>query len=112
MVAGHLLSVSHGFFNFTAFNSTDRYLMFEFSGGDLQSPLHGWAQLRVEISRLNAPDVTLVEWAYDTSGAPIPALGHGHAGAVHLCVDRASGIGAGRERNPRLADGAKTCLNC
>jgi hypothetical protein len=58
----------------THFNRTDRYLLFEFSGGALARPLYGWAQLDVMFGgALQHPDVTLVDWAYDTSGAQIPA---------------------------------------
>ena len=53
---------------FTNFNSKDKYLLFEFTGGKLPNTMYGWAELTVRGS-----DTTLVEWAYDTSGAKIPA---------------------------------------
>ena len=67
-------SVRACFFNssFTFFNSTDKYLLFEFSGGRLAEPLYGWAQIDAKFVKDRA-DVTLVDWAYDTSGAEIPA---------------------------------------
>jgi hypothetical protein len=58
----------------TDFNATDRYLMFQFIGGDLSSPEYGWVQLgiagAVKYSDLR---VTVIDWAYDNSGAEIPA---------------------------------------
>jgi hypothetical protein len=56
----------------TDFNATDRYLMFEFIGGALPSPLYGWAQLRVT-GGFDDMGVTVIDWAYDNSGAQIPA---------------------------------------
>jgi hypothetical protein len=59
---------------FTEFNSTDRYLLFEFTGGSLSHDLYGWAQLDVTFpGNFAGPYITLVDWAYDTSGAQIPA---------------------------------------
>jgi hypothetical protein len=68
--------------SFTRFNATDRYFLFNFSGGDLKHDIYGWAQLNVTALApgLNCADpapgcveVTLVDYAYDTSGAQIPA---------------------------------------
>jgi len=57
---------------YTKFSPTDRYILFEFTGGDLSEPLYGWAQLSVDMTS-HGPDVTLINYAYDTSGAQIPA---------------------------------------
>lgn len=56
----------------TDFNATDRYLMFQFTGGNLTSPLYGWAQLRVT-GGFDDMGVTVIDWAYDSSGVQIPA---------------------------------------
>jgi hypothetical protein len=56
----------------THFNSTDRYLLFEFPSVSHQPTLYGWAQLLVGFSG-DEPEVTLVDYAYDTSGVKIPA---------------------------------------
>jgi hypothetical protein len=65
---------------YTKFNSTDRYLMFRFTGGKLPYPIYGWAQLSVTLPGHSAgPQVTLVSWAYETSGAQLPAGVHGKA---------------------------------
>jgi len=60
---------SSGPIQYTHFSAADKYMLFEFTGGNLKQNLYGWAQLSV------APfaQVTLVDWAYDTSGAQIPA---------------------------------------
>jgi len=58
--------------HWSEFNATDRYLLFEFTGGRLPQTMYGWAQLEVSFDP-NGPEVTLVDWAYDTSGAEIPA---------------------------------------
>jgi len=61
------------------FNATDRYLIFKFAGGDLSHPIYGWAQLSVILPGGDhngftyGPDVTLIDYAYDTSGVQIPA---------------------------------------
>jgi len=68
-------------FTLTDFNSTDEYLLFRFVGGQLPYDIYGWAQLNVSFTQLpsciNTQDgclsVTLVDYAYDTSGAQIPA---------------------------------------
>jgi hypothetical protein len=62
-------------FQQTNFNSTDRYLLFTFGGGDLPQRLYGWAQFSVAPipGNFSGPDVTLIDWAYDNSGAQIPA---------------------------------------
>lgn len=54
----------------TAFNRIDRYMMFAFTAGNKFD--YGWAQLDVITSGRGA-NVTLVDYAYDTSGAQIPA---------------------------------------
>jgi hypothetical protein len=65
------------------FDSTDRYLLFEFTGGDLPHPIYGWAQLNVYLPCRTVcdtgPDVTLISYAYDLSGVQIPAGYHGPA---------------------------------
>jgi hypothetical protein len=80
----------------TKFNHTDRYLLFEFTGGDLPHAEYGWAQLNVTITSAG-PDATLVDWAYDTSGAEIPA---GDTGTPEPSTFALTGLGA-------LALGAK-----
>jgi hypothetical protein len=60
-------------FQTTKFSTTDRYLLFTFMGGDLAKPLYGWAQFSVMFEGYPGPDVTLIDWAYNTSGAQIPA---------------------------------------
>jgi hypothetical protein len=63
------------------FNATDRYLLFRFTGGDFTGDVYGWAQIAVRYSPKalcshRAPgcvDVTLIDYAYDTSGHQIPA---------------------------------------
>jgi hypothetical protein len=62
----------------TEFNATDQYLLFEFTGGHFGQAVYGWAQLNVTFTNTTfltgaGPDVTLVDWAYDISGAQIPA---------------------------------------
>jgi hypothetical protein len=70
----------HGSAAYTKFNSTERYLLFRFTGGKLPHPIYGWAQLSVTLPGHSAgPDMTLVSWAYETSGAPLPAGVHGKA---------------------------------
>jgi hypothetical protein len=63
--------------HFTNFNTTDDYLLFRFAGGHLSRDVYGWAQLEVSFAPggpfVGGPQVTLVDWAYDTSGAQIPA---------------------------------------
>lgn len=40
----------------------------------MRQPLYGWAQLNLSRpGSMHGPDVTVVDWAYDTSGAQIPA---------------------------------------
>jgi hypothetical protein len=79
-VADHAYSYRFGppAFQFTAFNSTDPFLLFEFTGGDLPSTIYGWAQLKVQFDG-RVPDAVLVDWAYDTSGAPLSAGDKGSA---------------------------------
>ena len=55
------------------FNPTDEYLLFRFDGGRLPRDLYGWAQLSVSIKTPHDVEVTVVDWAYDASGAQIPA---------------------------------------
>ena len=65
--------------NGTYFNSTDRYLLFRFAGGNLPHPVYGWAELSIILTGgdhsgfPNGPDVTLIDWAYNLSGAQISA---------------------------------------
>jgi hypothetical protein len=82
IAAFSVLSGSDGHHRVTSpFSATDRYFLFRFAGGDLSQDIYGWAQLEVS-SRphavCNGPspgclDVTLVDYAYDTSGNQIPA---------------------------------------
>jgi hypothetical protein len=89
--------------NGTLFNSTDRYLLFRFTGGNLPHPLYGWAELSISLTGgdhsgfPNGPDVTLVDWAYNLSGAEIPA---GDTGTPEPSTLALSGLAA-------LALGAK-----
>jgi len=65
---------------FTNFNTTDRYLLFRFKGGELPHSVYGWAQLSVSLpGGLGGPNVTLINYAYDTTGAQIPAGYRGKA---------------------------------
>ena len=65
---------------FTEFNPTDRYLLFRFTGGKLPYTIYGWAQLSVTLpGHFAGPQVTLTSWAYETSGAQLPAGVHGKA---------------------------------
>ena len=60
--------------HFTEFSTTDRYLLFKFTGGNLPAPLYGWAELSVSLpGNLGGPNVTLIDYAYDISGAQLPA---------------------------------------
>ena len=59
-------------------NSTDKYFLFTFYDTIQNLQLYGWGQLNVSLTD-SGPDVTLVDYAYDTSGAPIAA---GDVGAV------------------------------
>jgi|HubBroStandDraft_1064217.scaffolds.fasta_scaffold14473_3 hypothetical protein len=61
----------------TTFNSTDRYLLFRFQGGALKHDMYGWARIRVSPGPVFAPQVDLVDWAYDPSGVRLPAGYHG-----------------------------------
>jgi hypothetical protein len=81
----------------TRFHGKDKYLLFTFAGGQLPQTLYGWAQLRVSFGPPNEIDVTLVDWAYDTSGAQIPA---GDTGAPEPSTFVLTGLAA-------LALGAK-----
>jgi len=60
------------FGQYTKFSSVEPYLLFEFVGGILPQTLYGWAQLSVVLTG-TGPDVTLIDYAYDTSGAQFPA---------------------------------------
>ena len=53
----------------TTFSPTDRYLLFRFQGGALKHDMYGWARIQVTTKG----EVDLVDWAYDSSGAQIPA---------------------------------------
>jgi hypothetical protein len=57
----------------TRFRGADQYLLFRFTGGELTKDLYGWVQLSVTIPAKHELEVTLIDWAYDTSGARIPA---------------------------------------
>ncbi len=73
-IAESLYGTTGGYFNSTHFNATDDYLLFKFTGGDLPHPIYGWAQLNVSLpGQFGGPNITLVDWAYDLSGAQIPA---------------------------------------
>jgi len=64
----------------TRFNSTDRFLLFRFTGGKLPHAIYGWAHLKVTLpGNFVGPDVTLVSYAYDLTGAQIPAGYRGKA---------------------------------
>lgn len=68
----------------TAFTAANRYLLFRFTGGDLRHDMYGWAQLSVTFAKgapYRFPDVVLIDWAFDTSGAQLPA---GDRGAPQL----------------------------
>jgi hypothetical protein len=54
------------------FTSPDKYFLFAFGTSSGPSPLFGWGEL-TEMMSPQGPDVTLVEYAYDTSGAFLPA---------------------------------------
>jgi len=71
--AAALTTVTRYYTAATRFNAKDKYLLFTFTGGQLPQTLYGWAQLRVRFGSPDNIDVTLVEWAYDTAGAQIPA---------------------------------------
>ncbi|MGO4881110.1 MAG: hypothetical protein ACLP59_09850 [Bryobacteraceae bacterium] len=66
----------------TTFSSTDRYLLFRFQGGALKHDMYGWARIRVSPGAVFAPQVNLVDWAYDPSGVHLPAGYHGNSGQV------------------------------
>ena len=55
----------------TKFDSTDRYFLFRFLDNGTTS--YGWGQVSVAGDKLTNPDVTLIDYAYDTSGAFLPA---------------------------------------
>jgi hypothetical protein len=58
----------------TFFSAKDRYLLMEFTGGHLRHNIYGWAQLAVSFPNCTGcVDVTLVDYAYDTSGKEVPA---------------------------------------
>jgi hypothetical protein len=61
----------------TTFSATDRYLLFRFQGGDLTHAIYGWARMRITFHPFESPQVNLIDWAYDTSGAQLPAGYHG-----------------------------------
>ena len=69
----------------TAFTPANRYLLFRFTGGNLPHDMYGWAQLSVTFDNNMAfyrfPDVILIDWAFDASGAQLPA---GDRGAPQL----------------------------
>lgn len=63
---------------YTKFSSAERYLLFRFTGGKLPYAVYGWARLSINVpSNTSGPDVTLISWAYETSGAQLPAGYHG-----------------------------------
>jgi len=55
----------------TNFDSTNPYFLFRFV--DNGNTLYGWGQVTVAGSSTTGPDVTLIDYAYDTTGAFIPA---------------------------------------
>jgi hypothetical protein len=55
----------------TSFNDNEQYFLFQFPDG--HATLYGWGQLAVVANEKTGPDVTLVEYAYDTTGAFLPA---------------------------------------
>jgi hypothetical protein len=67
-------------FKDTHFSATDRYLLFRFTGGKLPHPVYGWAQIGVSLPGYDrGPNVTLLNYAYDITGAQIPAGYRGKA---------------------------------
>ncbi|MGA2590585.1 MAG: hypothetical protein ABSH32_11755 [Bryobacteraceae bacterium] len=89
---------------FTNFNSTDRYLLFRFKGGELPHPVYGWAHLSVTLpGGLGGPNVTLVSYAYETSGRQIPA---GYRGRALDGDEEAYTAASARTGVPALALGA------
>jgi hypothetical protein len=80
---GEIEDVSTRGHAFTEFNATDKYLLFEFTGGDLKYDVYGWASLRV-VFGIGEPEVILVGWAYDLSRAQIPAGDTGIQGSLQI----------------------------
>jgi hypothetical protein len=73
---------SRGFTQRTNVSPTDKYLLFRWVGGGLPHPVYGWAQLSVTLGGggyPSGPDVTVVDYAYDITGAQIPAGYRGKA---------------------------------
>jgi len=67
-----------GISSITKFSPTDRYLLFRFQGGALSHDIYGWARMQVTFHPGgHAPQVNLIDWAYDTSGVRLPAGYHG-----------------------------------
>ena len=70
---GHPCSPTRTFTNF-GFTAADPYMLFRFTGGNPKQAMFGWAQFSLSFpGNLSGPDVTLVDWAYETSGAKLPA---------------------------------------
>ena len=105
----------------TTFSSTDRYLLFRFRGGTLAHDMYGWARIQ-----FTARGVTLVDWAYDTSGVHLPAGYHGTGqhdqediGALEPSTLDATGLpalalgapGLRRLRAARAAEAAKAAAS-
>jgi hypothetical protein len=65
---------------FTFFNSTDRYFLFKFPDGG--KTLYGWAQVTVSVTPTTGPNLTLLDYAYDDTGAKIAAAATVPASAV------------------------------
>jgi len=82
-IAGWLNTFNNGGIDsFTQFTSQDRYVLFRFGQGALVHDDYGWAELSVRFTKkTGGPDVTLVAWAYDTSGAEIRAGETGLSGS-------------------------------
>ena len=79
ILSGGLVAIykySYGSVRGKEFTGLDNpFLLFEFTGGNLSQTIYGWAQLDVTFNKRfpRSPAVTLVDWAYDTSGNQIPA---------------------------------------
>ena len=108
---------------YTKFNSTDQYLLFRFTGGKLPHSIYGWAQLSLILPHdLAGPQMTLVSWAYEESGAQLAAGVHRQAmdesddisaiapSAFDASGLRALSLGAVGVRNWRVAREAEAAI--
>jgi hypothetical protein len=79
--------------NFGAFLNTTGYAGFGFGDNDLTGPIFAWARVRVDVDATSAK-ITVFEWAYEDSGAPIRIADTGAVPAPATPLLTLLGLGA------------------